>query len=188
MAVPCARRSWQGQPGVAWPKACPQNMLFPTLQQLERGTASSSWAGGKTSSIIQAAAHGAAVGRAVAGLPRPMPLPLSSCPRASTSTARSGGPGGAPRLGPGERRLLLLAPPGVLHPQPRWLWQLTWELRSFDGIPQRDTGLLTSKTSQSCKANSRLSPGACAQAATSPCEGGAPRGTPREESGWREKP
>lgn len=38
--------------------------------------------------------------------------------------------------------------------------ELTWELRSFDGITQRDTGLLTSKTSQSCKptADAHLEP------------------------------
>lgn len=77
---------------------------------------------------------------------------------------------------------------GVLDPQPRWLWQLTWELRSFDGIPQRDTGLLTSKTSQSCKANSRLSPGARTQAATNPYKRGASWDTPGEESGWLGKP
>lgn len=76
-AVPCAKRSQQGQRGVAWPKARPQNLLFPTLQQLERGTASSSWVGAKTSISDQAAAHGAAMGRAAAGLAHPVSFPLS---------------------------------------------------------------------------------------------------------------
>lgn len=167
---------------MAWPKARPQNMLFPTFQQLESGTSSSSWAGGKTISSIQAAAPRAATGRAAAGLTCPAPPCSVLLFQGQHQHPQVQGTRGHHGSALGNGGSFSWHCWGCLHPQPRWLWQLTWELRSFDGIPQRDTGLLTSKTSQSCKANSRLSPGARAQAATSPCERGAPRGTPREES------
>lgn len=111
---------------------------------------------------------------AAAGIARPaVPGSILLSPT-SASTAGSRGPR-ATGAQPGAVRTW--GPPGTArgpHPHPCWLWPLTWELGSFDGIPQRDSRLLASKASQSCKANSRRSPGALAQAATRPCERGVP--------------
>lgn len=138
-AIPHAERSQQGQPGVAWPKSHPQNLLFPTLQQPERGTASSSWAGAKTSISDQAAARGAAMGRAAAGLTHPVSFPLSCCPRASTGTARSRGPGDtAPQpwgaAGPSDTA------GGSLTPSPAVCSSLPGSLGALMGYPRGTPG------------------------------------------------
>lgn len=103
--------------------------------------------------ITLAAALGAATGRA-----QQSPW---LCPAAPGPAQALPGPGDlwAPCLSPRERRVLVLTLLGSFIRSEATV-ELTWELRSFDGIPQRDTGLLTSKTSQSCKptADSHLEP------------------------------